>query len=98
MTAGNETWERPAEAVGLLLRGRTVRTACPTALVVGTVLSAVNQGFIVIEGQATIGTWVRIAVNYVVPFAVASTGYLAARRVRDLPATEDTKEQPPPRG
>ncbi len=74
------TWTRPADAIRLFVRGCTVRTAAPTALVVGTVLSGVNQGAIVVDGQATLATWLRIAVNYVVPFLVASVGYLSARR------------------
>lgn len=76
------TWSRPREAVALFLRGRTVRTAAPVAAVVGTVLSAVNQGHLVLDGGGT-GTWIRIAVNYLVPFLVASTGFLSARRVPD---------------
>ncbi len=60
--------------------GHTVRTAGPTAAVVGTVLSLVNQGAVISGGQADGGTWVRVAVNYLVPFCVASVGFLAARR------------------
>jgi hypothetical protein len=82
------TWTRPGEAVGLFLRGHTVRTASPIALIVGTVLSAVNQGAVVAGGDATVGTWLRIAVNYVVPFIVASVGYLSARRARSVPAPD----------
>lgn len=73
-------WNRPVEAIGLFLRGQTLRTAVPTALIVGTVLCAVNQGTILMAGQATTGTWVRMAINYLVPFVVASVGYLGARR------------------
>ena len=51
------------------------------AAVVGTVLSLVNQGSVIVGGAATPGTWVRVAVNYVVPFLVASIGYLSGRRV-----------------
>lgn len=79
------TWTRPLEAVGLFLRGHTARTACPTALVVGSVLSVVNQGAVILEGASTVGTWVRVGVNYLVPFLVASVGFLSARRTRDLP-------------
>nr|WP_232004161.1 nitrate/nitrite transporter NrtS [Mycobacterium gordonae] len=75
-----DQWNRPIEAVGLFLRGHTVRTAVPTALVVGTVLCAVNQGAVLTAGQATTGTWVRMAINFLVPFIVASIGYLGARR------------------
>jgi hypothetical protein len=81
-------WNRPVEAIGLFLRGYTLRTAIPTALVVGTVLCAVNQGAILINGQTTTGTWVRMIINYVVPFVVASIGYLGAHhhpRRRDGP-------------
>ncbi|MFZ2172441.1 MAG: nitrate/nitrite transporter NrtS [Rhodococcus sp. (in: high G+C Gram-positive bacteria)] len=64
----------------LFVRGVTVRTAAPTAAVVGTVLSVVNQGSVMVAGDADGGTWVRIVVNYLVPFCVASVGYLSARR------------------
>jgi hypothetical protein len=64
----------------MFVRGYTIRTALPTALLVGTILSVVNQGMVVADGQATVGTWLRVAVNYVVPFLVASVGYLSARR------------------
>jgi hypothetical protein len=73
-------WTRPVEAVALVLRGRTARVAVPVAAVVGTVISVVNQGDVVITGQASAVTWVRIAVNYVVPFVVASVAYLSACR------------------
>lgn len=88
-------WTRPIEAVGLFLHGHTVRSALPTAAVVGTVLSAVNQGAVVAGGDATIGTWLRIAFNYVVPFVVASVGYLSARRVRDVPASDVPQPKDP---
>jgi hypothetical protein len=29
-----ETWDKPTQALGLFLRGRTLRTALPTAFVV----------------------------------------------------------------
>lgn len=74
------TWSRPAEAVWLFLSGRTARAAIPVALVVGTILSAVNQGHLVLAGDVGAATWVRIAVNYLVPFCVASIGFLAACR------------------
>ncbi|MDQ3901716.1 MAG: hypothetical protein M3319_15185 [Actinomycetota bacterium] len=42
-------------------------------------LSLVNQGNIILEGQATVITWVRVTVNYV-PYLVSSIGSLSARR------------------
>lgn len=75
------SWTRPREAVMLVARGRTARTALPVAVVVGTVLSLVNQAETVLSGTSTTGTWIRVAVNYAVPFIVASVGYLSGRRV-----------------
>jgi hypothetical protein len=90
-----ETWTRPSEAMRMFLRGHTVRTACPTALVVGTVLSAVNQGAVLVDGQASASTWLRIAINYLVPFLVASFGYLSARRARAIPASGTRQQETP---
>lgn len=78
--AGDATWDRPSHAFGLFLRGYTVRTAVPTAVVVGTILSAVNEGAVLVGGHPGVGTWVQISINYLVPFLVASVGYIAARR------------------
>jgi hypothetical protein len=77
------TWRRLPEAAVLLLRGRTARTAAPVSLVVGTVLSAVNQGNVIASGAATDQTWIRVGVNYVVPYLVASVGFLAGRRAAE---------------
>lgn len=76
-------WRRRREAVGLFLRGVTVRAAWPTAVVVGTLLSAANQGDVLVSGEATVQTWLRVGFNYVVPFVVASVGFLSAYRRRD---------------
>ena len=67
-------WSTPRECVRLFAHGVTVRTAGRVALVVGTLLSAVNQGSTIVDGDATWITWVRVAVNYCVPFVVASIG------------------------
>ncbi|ORB71162.1 hypothetical protein BST45_04075 [Mycobacterium shinjukuense] len=64
----------------MFLRGYTVRAASPIALVVGTLLSAVNQGPVIAGGRADMVTWLQVAFNYAVPFVVASLGYLSARR------------------
>ena len=49
-----------------------------TALVVGTVLFAINQLNVVIDGHATGVVWVKAGVTYLVPFAVANIGILVA--------------------
>ncbi len=78
---GDTSWSRWPQAVALFARGVTVRVAAPVALLVGTVLTAVNQGSIVLGGSPSWATWGRVAVNYATPFVVASIGYLGGRRV-----------------
>jgi hypothetical protein len=74
------TWTTLAEALRLFVRGATLRAGVPVSLVVGTILSIVNQGDKVVGGTATTSTWIRIGVNYLVPFLVSSYGFLAACR------------------
>lgn len=83
--AATPVWTTRIEAVGLILRGRTARTAGPIAAIVGTVLSVVNQAEVIIGGHVTASTWVRIVVNYLVPFVVASVAFLSACRKRTGP-------------
>jgi hypothetical protein len=75
------TWESYGEAVRLFARGATVPTASRIAVVVGTWLSLMNQGRAIVDGHAP---WVKVALNYLTPFVVASLGYLAARRRRNV--------------
>ncbi|MDE3202625.1 MAG: nitrate/nitrite transporter NrtS [Acidobacteriota bacterium] len=58
------------------------------ALVVGTILSAVNQGAVITSGRFGLTAGVRVAVNYLVPFTVASIGYLAPFRRAHRPRPE----------
>ena len=75
-------WSRPAEAVRLFARGTTVRACAPVAAVVGCVLSAINEGTQIAAGNAGWQAWVRVGLNFVVPFLVSSYGYLIAARVQ----------------
>lgn len=50
------------------------------ALVVGVILTAVNQGAVIVHGDATLATWVRSGLNFVVPFCVSNLGLLSAWR------------------
>ena len=87
------SWSTPADAARLFLRGITVRRCVPVALVVGCVLSAINEGVVVVTGRAGWLTWVQVALNFVVPFLVSSYGYLAAARV---PAQPPPQQWPAP--
>jgi low temperature requirement protein LtrA len=59
-------------------RGRCIRIA----LVVGTILVLVNQGDALVHGQLSALLAVKLALDYLVPFVVSSTGFVAARRQR----------------
>ncbi len=53
------------------------------ALVVGTILFCINQLDVVLRGQATRLVWLKSAVTYLVPFAVANIGVLIGSRHLD---------------
>ncbi len=74
-------WSSWWECCLLIAGGYTFRTAV-VAAVVGTLLSAVNEGATIVSGRFDAATWVRVATNYLVPFVVASVGYLAPFRQR----------------
>jgi hypothetical protein len=48
----------------------------PVALVVGTLLLAVNQGSDLSSGDLDLGTALRGLANYLIPYVVSSIGYL----------------------
>lgn len=90
------TWSTPGQAVRVVIhRPHLCRTAA-TALLVGTVLFAINHLDTVLSGQATTGTWVKIGVTYLVPFAVANIGLLlGSHRPRRPVADRDGGEMEP---
>ena len=84
--ASPPAWSSPWELCLLIVRGRTLRTAAMVSVVVGTLLCVVNEGGGILAGRLSPATWACIAANYVVPFLVASVGYLApSRRRRHIP-------------
>lgn len=50
------------------------------ALVVGSVLFAINQLDVVLSGRADAGTYLKAALTYLVPFCVSNYGILIATR------------------
>ncbi len=75
-----QPWTRPREALVLLLCGATARTCLPVALVVGTLLSLVNQADVVLRGAADATVWAKVLANLVIPFLTSSAGALLAVR------------------
>jgi hypothetical protein len=58
--------------------GRLKRTVV-TALIVGTVLTLLNQADVVAGGAATPTTYLKCTANYIVPFVVSNVGLLIGR-------------------
>lgn len=57
-----------------------LRRTVVIAALVGTLLTAINLGDVIVDGRATSGTLVKVALNYLVPFVVSNLGLLSARR------------------
>ncbi len=55
---------------------RTIRIA----LIVGFVLTVINQLDVILKGDATALTGVKIVLNFCVPFVVSNLGVMAATR------------------
>ena len=68
--------ERPG-IIKLAFSGGTFRRSLQTGLVVGTILSAINQGDVIVAGEAP--NFIKIALNYLVPYCVATFGALTAK-------------------
>jgi len=75
------TWSTPSDALRLLLQRRVLRRCVLTAIVVGTVLSLVNQLHVIAAGEGDTATWLRVGANYVIPFIVSNVGALSATRL-----------------
>jgi hypothetical protein len=68
------------DALRIVLEPQNLRRTLTIALVVGTILTAINQADVILRGDATWATAAKAALNYVVPFIVSNLGLLAGRR------------------
>ena len=80
--SGVPSWPTFRQAFALIIAGRTARTAFPVAIIVGIILSTINEGVQIATGHASSSTWTRVGLNFVVPYFVASVGYLTPLRRR----------------
>jgi hypothetical protein len=64
-------------ALQICLNRVHLRKTTRIALVVGTVLTAINQGDVILGDHATALTWIKVGMNYCVPFIVSNLGLLA---------------------
>jgi len=68
-------------ALRICFRRDHLRRTIMIALVVGTILTLINQLDVIIKGNADTLTWVKCGLNYCVPFIVSNLGLLAGKRV-----------------
>jgi hypothetical protein len=69
-----------AQALSICMRREHLRRTLRIALVVGLILTLINQADVIIRGDATGLTWIKIALNFCVPFVVSNLGLLAGKR------------------
>ncbi|MEO5774646.1 MAG: nitrate/nitrite transporter NrtS [Sphingomicrobium sp.] len=72
---------RSKQALRATFAGPAVRRSLTVAVLIGTLLNAINQGPEIAAGQAPV--WWKLMLTYFVPFAVASYGSYAALANRD---------------
>jgi hypothetical protein len=61
------------------MRTECLRATLRIALVVGVVLTAINEGDLLVRGRYTVAPAVKVPLNFVVPFVVSNLGLLAGR-------------------
>ncbi len=86
MTAGSPFVDGAHDALTYCLRRSHLRRTTRIAFVVGLLLTAVNQGAVILGGDASRLTWVRTAANFLIPFVVSNLGLLSGRGARSAPA------------
>jgi hypothetical protein len=59
-----------------------LRRSLLTALVVGTILTAINQGTLLADGNFPSELYWKVPLTYCVPFCVATWGALINSRIR----------------
>lgn len=75
-------WRGWREAARVVVSPAHLKRTLLTALLVGTILFAINQLNMVIDGHVDAGVWVRTGVTYLVPFVVSNVGILIGTRRR----------------
>lgn len=70
------TWATWREAIAVVLFRPHLRRTILTALIVGTVIFSINQLDVVLAHKASVGTFVKSSLTYLVPFSVSNYGIL----------------------
>lgn len=79
------TWTTWREALAVVRYRPHLAKTIKVALLVGTILFAINQLDVVIRQKATVGTYLKGALTYFVPFCVSNYGVLVATHRKETP-------------
>ena len=78
LRTGNHAFVR--DALRIILQPQHLRRTLTIALVVGTLLTAINHADVIARGDANAATLAKAALNYLVPFVVSNLGLLVGTR------------------
>lgn len=80
-------WESLLVAFDVCRSPANLRRTLKIALFVGCVITVVNQGDVILHGEATGTTGIKIALNFLIPFVSSNLGVLvfATDRVNRAP-------------
>ena len=73
--------------------GATFGTAIRISLIVGSLLTLVNQGGVLASGERGTAVLLRVLANYVIPYTVSSIGYLMPFRMDRSNATTSVSDR-----
>ncbi len=71
-------WTNWREALRVVVYRPYLKRTLLVALVVGSVLFAINHLDEVVRGQASLTIWTKVVVTYFVPFVVSNIGIIVA--------------------
>jgi hypothetical protein len=74
------SWSNLRQALAVVAYRPHLRQTIRVALIIGTILFSINQLDVVLRDQATVATWMKGALTYLVPFCVANYGILVATK------------------
>ena len=77
---GSASGQAPPGWVALALRADVVHRSWRVALVVGSLLVAINHGDRLLAGGLVAAAWLKIALTYLVPYAVSTWASVGAIR------------------
>ena len=78
MQEARPTWATWREALAVVRYRPHLLKTIRVALIVGTIIFAINQLDVVLRHKATLVTYLKCAVTYLVPFCVSNYGILVA--------------------